>query len=119
MSASDGYQKIAERQTLEHIVEAASSAIRRETLATAAAFAPPGTGIERRLVDIWKEVLIVDEIGIDDTFFELNGDSLGMVQVLIRIHDVWNADVSIEQFFEGPTVRQLASAVMAAHADVP
>ena len=76
-------------------------------------FVGPSNDAEACLVDIWKEVLGLDTIGIDDTFFELNGDSMAAVQVLIRVHTRCDVEIPIETFFDAPTFRQLATVLTA------
>lgn len=113
LSTSERYQRIAELDALSKI-SAAARATRREDLALVTSYVRASTPTEARLVDICKDILGLDEIGIDDDFFAMNGDSLHCMRVIIRIHEHWNVDLSIETFFEQPTVRQLALAVAAA-----
>lgn len=44
----------------------------------------PRSGMERDLVGIWREVLEIEDIGVDDSFFELGGDSILNVQIVAR-----------------------------------
>jgi amino acid adenylation domain-containing protein len=46
---------------------------------------PPRTETERCLAEIWREVLGVDEVGLDDHFFDLGGDSLLALNLIGRI----------------------------------
>jgi acyl carrier protein len=116
VDASSRYQRIAELSEAPQIIEAARSRKKRQDLAPITIYAAATTDTERQLVDIWKAELRIDEVGVDDDFFELDGDSLGCMQVLVRISKIWNVDISIETFFDEPTVRQLAAAVAAAQA---
>jgi acyl carrier protein len=72
---------------------------------------PPATAkneIEIALVAIWKDILRLDEIGVDDSFLELGGDSLQLMRMFNRTRDVFGHDVSIAEFFAAPTVSGLA-----------
>jgi acyl carrier protein len=115
MNISDRYQQIAALQCAEELL--ASAAIvqrRRADLAPAAAYQGPMDDTQTRVAGFWREILGVDLVGIDDTFFELRGDSLGVVQVLVRLRDAYGVDISIETFFEGPTIRELSAVVSSA-----
>jgi amino acid adenylation domain-containing protein len=73
-----------------------------------AADAAPRTPLEEVLAGIWAAVLDVERVGIDDNFFQLGGDSLLATQLLSRIHEVMHVEVSFRQFFETPTVADIA-----------
>ncbi len=74
-----------------------------------AAYAPPRTDLEMRLVDMWRDVLDVDEIGIDDNFFQLGGDSLRASRLIGRVSQALAADVPVRALFDHPTVRGIAT----------
>jgi len=76
--------------------------------------ASPPTHIERQLTDIWRDVLKVEQIGRDDDFFLLGGDSLSATQVLSRVATRLQAKVPLPTFFERPTIAALAEAIEAA-----
>jgi amino acid adenylation domain-containing protein len=64
--------------------------------------------IEKKLISIWMEVLEVDEIGIDDDFFDIGGHSLSGIRVLSRIRRDFQVDVPIRILFDRSTIRELA-----------
>jgi amino acid adenylation domain-containing protein len=64
--------------------------------------------IEQRLTSIWQEVLRLDDISINDNFFDLGGHSLGGLRVLARVRRDFHVDVPIRALFEGPTIADLA-----------
>jgi amino acid adenylation domain-containing protein len=76
--------------------------------------APPRTTTEELLVDIWREVLAVERLGIHDNFFELGGHSLLATQVIARVNDSLGVELSMRQFFAAPTVAGLAPSIEAA-----
>jgi acyl carrier protein len=102
---------MAQLRDAREILRAAATTRHRDELALEAAYLAPETDVERRLVNIWGEVLDLEGIGIDDGFFELGGDSLHMTQVIARIIDALGVEVPIETFFDGPTIRHLAATV--------
>jgi amino acid adenylation domain-containing protein len=70
--------------------------------------APAKNEIEIALVAIWKDILCLDQVGVDDSFLELGGDSLQLMRMFNRTRDVFSHDVSIAEFFAAPTVSGLA-----------
>jgi acyl carrier protein len=114
MSVSNRYQKIAELRTIDEILQEALAIKRRADLDVSTPHVPPSSATESRLVQIWKDVLALDEVGRDDTLFDLGGDSLHITQILNRMRTAFGVEVSIDAFFEGPTVRELAVAVTSA-----
>lgn len=74
-------------------------------------YVAPRTALERTLADIWAEVLRVDQVGVDDDFFQLGGHSLLATQVVVRIQAALSVETPVRLIFDRPTVRQLASQV--------
>ncbi|SEN89888.1 non-ribosomal peptide synthetase [Actinacidiphila rubida] len=74
---------------------------------------PPRTPIEQLIAGVWSEVLGVPDIGADDNFFHLGGDSLTAVRVVARIFEVFGT-VSPYTIFDAPTLAGFAAAVTAA-----
>jgi acyl-CoA synthetase (AMP-forming)/AMP-acid ligase II len=68
---------------------------------------PAGAG-ERRLMDIWREVLQVESVKVHDHFFARGGDSLKATQVISRIYQEWRVKLELGQLFAHPTVQSLA-----------
>jgi acyl carrier protein len=66
---------------------------------------------EEIVAAIWKEVLGVDAIGIDDNFFDLGGNSLSMIQVYSRLRDAVQNNLTVVDLFRYPTVQKLAQAI--------
>jgi non-ribosomal peptide synthetase component E (peptide arylation enzyme)/acyl carrier protein len=71
----------------------------------------PETEAERVLAGIWGEVLRVGEVGTDENFFSLGGDSLTATQMISRVRAAFGIDLTLRAFFAAPTVGELASAV--------
>jgi nonribosomal peptide synthetase DhbF len=69
---------------------------------------PPGTEGEKALCELFAEVLGVPSVGIDDSFFELGGDSLRVARLLSRIQAVLGTEIGVRAVFETPTVAALA-----------
>ncbi len=63
--------------------------------------------INKWLLETWEEVLHTS-VSTTDNFFDLGGDSLSASRVLVRIENKFDVQVTIRQFFETPTVDQIA-----------
>jgi acyl carrier protein len=74
----------------------------------AVSYLEPQTDLEIMIADIWKEVLKVDKIGIDDSFFELGGNSLDIIKVNNRIKQAFQVDMPVINMFRYSTLRLLA-----------
>jgi amino acid adenylation domain-containing protein len=76
------------------------------------AFVEPSTPVERVLVGIFREILRVEKVGIDDSFFELGGHSLLATQIVSRISETLQTPVPLRALFEAPTVSGLAQRIL-------
>lgn len=74
-------------------------------------YVAPVSPTEQALADLWRDAIGLDQVGVDDDFLELGGDSLVAVQLAGRIAERFKADVSVAQLFEHPTVRALAASI--------
>jgi amino acid adenylation domain-containing protein len=74
----------------------------------------PRDGTEEVLRAIFADVLGLERVGVHDDFFDLGGDSLLVVQLLARVKAVFDAPVSVQGFFSGPTIAQLAQEIVQA-----
>ncbi len=64
--------------------------------------------IEEALAGIWGELLGLDRVGVRDNFFELGGHSLFATQLLARLRDTFNAEPTLRDFLDDPTVAGLS-----------
>jgi len=71
----------------------------------------PRTQTEKALAAIWRELLVVEEIGINDDFFDLGGQSLVAIKALSRIRDTFEVDLPLRNLFERPTIAGLAEVI--------
>lgn len=71
-------------------------------------FVAPRTPPEKLLAEIWAEVLGLVRVGVHDDFFEWGGNSLLATQIISRVRDVFQAQISLRSFFEAPTIAELA-----------
>lgn len=74
-------------------------------------YVEPRDDLEKKLVTIWKEVLGVERIGVNDNFFEIGGDSIKVIQVSARMRR-YNLKIEVKDLFLYPTINQLKWHVM-------
>jgi amino acid adenylation domain-containing protein/FkbM family methyltransferase len=82
-----------------------------EPSAASRTFEPPRTETERVLAAIWTELLRVPNVGVNDDFFDLGGQSLMAIRALAQIRDAFSVDVSLRNLFEQPTLGGLAELI--------
>ena len=71
-------------------------------------FEPARSALEAQLVTIWRDVLRLSRVGINDNFFDLGGHSLRMAQVHAKLRDYLKREVSLLAMFRFPTISALA-----------
>jgi amino acid adenylation domain-containing protein len=72
-------------------------------------FVAPRTELESVLADIWRGVLHTQEIGVDDSFFELGGNSIQAALVINQLQQRLGETISLAALFETPTIAGFAS----------
>lgn len=68
----------------------------------------PSTTTERNLEAIWREVLGADEISITDSFLEVGGHSIAAMQMISRIRNVLEFELSLHELFRRLTIEKIA-----------
>jgi amino acid adenylation domain-containing protein len=74
-------------------------------------FVGPRTPTEQRVAAIVGQLLGLEQVGIHDNFFYLGGNSLFGTQVIARLRDTFNVEISLLRLFDHPTVADLAAEV--------
>ncbi|WP_416966650.1 amino acid adenylation domain-containing protein [Streptomyces sp. 4F14] len=73
--------------------------------------APARTDLERRVAEIWCEVLGLERVGAEDNFFDAGGDSLRLTSVVAALRERLGLGVTRLDMFAHPTVRAMAAHV--------
>jgi len=73
-------------------------------------FVPPSTVIEKKLVKVWSEILLIneEEISVNSNFFDIKGNSLKAAMLSSYITKVFNKKVTINEVFKNPYIKNLA-----------
>jgi len=71
-------------------------------------YVAPATPTEKKLAEIWAEVLRVERVGADDSFLELGGHSLLATQITSRVQRTFGVELPLLTFFEQPSVAEIA-----------
>ncbi|MBU8895093.1 non-ribosomal peptide synthetase [Corallococcus sp. H22C18031201] len=71
-------------------------------------FEAPRTDVEQKIAQAWKDLLHVEQVGLDDAFFELGGNSLLALQLHRRLTSELGAKLALTELFQYPTVRSLS-----------
>jgi acyl carrier protein len=80
-------------------------------------YVAPRGAVEEQVAAVWRQVLGVERVGVNDNFFDLGGHSLIATQVVSRLCDAFNLELPLRQLFESPTVAGLAAAVVRRQAE--
>ena len=71
-------------------------------------FVEPRTPLQRKLAEIWQNVLGVERLGLEDNFFDLGGHSLLAVRMANRLRELTGGRVSLALILQAPTIAELA-----------
>ncbi|CAL9523271.1 D-alanine--D-alanyl carrier protein ligase [Actinosynnema sp. ALI-1.44] len=78
---------------------------------TSTEYVAPRTETERAIAEIWAEVLDVDRVGVEDSFFALGGDSIRSLRITSRTKAAFDVDLSPRDVLTARTVSHLAGLV--------
>nr|WP_245008737.1 non-ribosomal peptide synthetase [Mycolicibacterium farcinogenes] len=79
----------------------------------------PTTAVEEILVGVYAQVLGLPRVGIDDSFFELGGDSLSAMRLIAAINTSLDVELAVRTLFDAPTVAELAPRIGAGSGGLP
>jgi amino acid adenylation domain-containing protein len=71
----------------------------------------PRDAIEATVEGIWRTILALDKVSIDENFFEIGGQSLNAVQIVSRLSKELNMKLEVKHVFSHPTIEQLATLI--------
>ncbi|MFS1514462.1 amino acid adenylation domain-containing protein [Chengkuizengella sp. SCS-71B] len=75
-------------------------------------YVEPQLTTEKKLAQIWEEILGVSKVGLNDHFFHLGGHSLKSITLYTRINKEFNSNFPLKEIFKTPILRDMASRIM-------
>jgi acyl-coenzyme A synthetase/AMP-(fatty) acid ligase/acyl carrier protein len=74
-------------------------------------FVAPRTAAEESVAKLWCEVLDLESVSVNESFFDLGGHSLLATQVVSRLRREFGIDLPVRSVFESPTIAALARVI--------
>lgn len=71
-------------------------------------FVPPTGETEYKIANIWKRVLLLDRVGVNNSFFDLGGTSISASLLAVELRRQFRQDISVVRIFQYPTIKALA-----------
>jgi SagB-type dehydrogenase family enzyme len=81
-------------------------------------FVAPTNPMEQLFADMWRDLMKLERVGIHDNFFSLGGDSVKGIQFLSRVRQK-GLEVAVREFFQRPTIAELARIAVPVTAAIP
>ncbi|OBK44912.1 non-ribosomal peptide synthetase [Mycobacterium sp. 1081908.1] len=78
-------------------------------VSSGAEFREPASATERRVAELFAELLDRDRVGADDSFFDLGGHSLLATKLVAAVRNAFGVDIGVREVFELATVARLAA----------
>jgi aryl carrier-like protein len=78
------------------------------------AFVAPRNDLERAIAEAWREVLHLEQVGVQDSFFEVGGSSLLLARLQSRLREALGREVPFVELFRHPTIESLAESLQQA-----
>ena len=92
-------------------VQDSGTIVLRRQLPLLGAYVAPRTATERKLAEIWRHALGMDQIGITDGYEDLGGDSLRAAGIFAEIEQTFAIEIPMATLVDAPTIEQLAPKV--------
>jgi amino acid adenylation domain-containing protein len=86
---------------------------------TGRTYVAPRNTQEQSLAAIWQEVLMLKQVGIDDDFFELGGDSLSATRAFARTNQAFGTSLTLREMLDHPTIHGLSELVARSKGTAP
>jgi len=78
----------------------------------------PQTPVAKFIANLWAEALGIEQVGLQDNFFDLGGDSLKAASFINKIQENWNEIIYVTALFENPTLATFEQYVEKEHPDL-
>ena len=111
VSRSDRYSRLALDLVSGPAVIAAMTAANLQTRSLSSLAVEPTTETERELADLWRRLLNLSTVGVDDDYFALGGTSVLAVSMFAEVARRYGVKLPLTSILESPTVRTLAQRI--------
>lgn len=81
-------------------------------------YVAPTNPIEEQVAEIWRDIFGMEQVSIDDNFFDLGGNSLLSVQLVARLRTAFNTELPMSALFESASIAELAKVIEATQLSV-
>ena len=72
----------------------------------------PRNSTDEKIIDMLKSLLNIQEISIEDSFFDIGGDSLSAIELCSKIDTEFNVQLHIKDIFESPSIREISDLII-------
>lgn len=72
----------------------------------------PQNNVEIGLIDIWQDLLKIDEVHVEENFFELGGNSMLLLQLTEQLQQQYDKNIAITDVFKYPTIRSFSQYII-------
>jgi acyl carrier protein len=80
----------------------------REQLPLPLPYVAPRTPTEQRLEDIWRTALSMDRVGVEDSYYDLGGDSFLATTIFSMVEEMFGVAIPMASLVDAPTIAALA-----------
>jgi len=67
--------------------------------------------LQADLISIWKNILRIEDVSVKDDFFDLGGQSLAAINMIVELSQRHHVDIDFETFALNPTIEELCSLI--------
>ena len=71
-------------------------------------FEMPSNDVEKIIINVWRKLLAIERIGIQDNFFDLGGNSITLIKMVRQLSNIFNKEINVVVGFQYPNVESLA-----------
>lgn len=72
-------------------------------------YTPPRNEVERKILDVWRDVLKLNKIGVHDNYFDLGGTSFDVIRINRKLKEIFKRDIPVVTMFRYTTVHSFAN----------
>jgi fengycin family lipopeptide synthetase D len=85
------------------------------SLNTGVDYVAPANEVEKRLAKLWKDIFGLNQVGVNENFFNLGGHSLHIIKLVSAVYQELGIELPIKVIFEYPTIRGMVQFILKAN----